>query len=1051
LRFGLCSAWYVLILSFSLGWRLRIDNEFYDLAKIIAFWEIHCLTAERDLVRALPKPAQINLFCRYVMPVARKANSCLLALLALASGLLYAQEFSFRSFGTADGLNNLAVRRIFQDRVGFLWVSTENGIFRYDGDRFEPFGVAQGVPSNSGAAFGDAPDGSLLIGGDFGLYRLTGNRFEKVPTAFKTINWAQGIQADGKGHTFLGTDAGLVEVDSESGQVWLELRTLPKVQGTSGPEAYAVLVDGESVWYGCGNELCRMSPKETRVFGRESGLPDRPLLSILKDRAGNMWVRARNAGVFERPAGKARFQRPALPVPSENLGGVPTIDSDGRILLTTPDGLLIGDGKSWEKIGASAGLRGAVYAAFEDRQHSLWIGLAGRGLAQWRGYREWESFSTASGLASDLVYEILPRPDGSLWGATEAGLFRGERQQFGMVFKPVAGLTGFAVHSLRLAPDGDVWIGTETLGAARIHAKTGKVEWFGPKQGLTGRAAYTLRFDREQRLWAATEAGLFEASAPYRKFSRIAELPTKRIWAVAEGTDGTMWAGGTDGLFELAAGHWKNLTLTQSLSNKEVLSLGAGPNGAMWVGYRFGGGIDRVHPAPGGVTIEKGVQRPGSDGLIYFLNFDSRGRLWVGTERGVDMWDGSRWSHYDVSDGLTWDDCNLNAFVEDLDGAVWIGTAAGLSRFKPRLSRSPDTPLEVVFTKLAVGQTDVSGLRTPSFGSYANSLVARYSALNAPRENGVVFRYRLVGANSGWTETSQRELQFANLASGSYRLEIEAQESDGAWSGRRAEFPFNILPPWYWSWWFISLCVLIPLMIAAGVLRLRMLGAQRRERELVQLVKEKTTDLRQANEKLQEKTTDLQQANEKLQKLSFTDPLTGLANRRIFDQTLDKECARLGRSGASLSLISIDADHFKALNDSQGHQRGDEYLMLLAAELIKVARRQIDVAARCGGEEFALVLPETSSSDAERVAETVRVAIANLMLPHPASAVVPFLTVSVGVATATYGCWSTPEELVARADMAMYEAKRAGRNRVCVAQRAAGAEEAARSSLLDLH
>src|ERR1035438_4457029 len=125
-------------------------------------------------------------------------------------------------------------------------------------------------------------------------------------------------------------------------------------------------------------------------------------------------------------------------------------------------------------------------------------------------------------------------------------------------------------------------------------------------------------------------------------------------------------------------------------------------------------------------------------------------------------------------------------------------------------------------------------------------------------ENGVVFRYRLVGANSSWTETSQRELQFANLASGSYRLEIEAQEIDGAWSGRRAEFPFNILPPWYWSWWFISLCVLIPLLIAAGVLRLRILGAQRRERELVELIKEKTTDLRQANEKLLEKTTDLQ-------------------------------------------------------------------------------------------------------------------------------------------------------------------------------------------------
>ena len=970
------------------------------------------------------------------MPVARKANPRLLALLVLASGLLCAQEYSFHSFGTADGLSNLAVRRIYQDRVGFLWVSTENGIFRYDGDRFESFGAAQGVPSNSGAAFGDAPDGSLLIGGDFGLYRLAGNRFERVPAAFKTINWAQGIQADGKRHTFLGTDVGVVEVDSDPGDNRLKLKTLPQVRGTSGPEAYAMLVDGDALWYGCGNELCRRDSHETRVFGRESGLPGRPLLSILKDSAGNMWVRVRNAGVFEWPAGKAKFQRPVLPVPSENLGGVPTIDGDGRILLTTPDGLLIGDGKSWEKIGAPAGLRGTVYSAFEDRQHSLWIGLAGRGLAHWRGYREWESFSTTSGLTSDLVYEILPRSDGSLWAATEAGVFRGERREIGMVFKQLAGLGGFAVHSLRMAPDGDVWIGTETLGAARVHAQTGKVEWFGPKQGLTGRAAYTLRFDREQRLWAATESGLFVASAPYRKFSRIAELPPSRIWAVTQGTDGTMWAGGTGGLFEFAAGHWKNLTLTESLSNKEVLSLGAGPNGAVWVGYRFGGGIDRVHPAAGGVTVEKSVQRPGSDGLVYFLSFDSHGRLWVGTERGVDMWDGSRWSHYDMSDGLTWDDCNLNAFAEDPDGAVWIGTAAGLSHFKPRPRPSPDTPLEIVFTKLAVGQTDVSGLRTPSFRSDANSLLARYSALNAPRENGVVFRYRLVGANSTWTETSQRELQFANLAPGSYRLEIEAQESDGAWNGGRVEFPFNILPPWYWSWWFVSLCVLIPLSIAAGLLRLRMLGAQRRERELVQLVKEKTTDL--------------QRANEELQKLSFTDPLTGLANRRVFDQTLDKECARLGRSGAALSLISIDADHFKALNDSQGHQRGDEYLILLAAELIKIARRQIDVAARCGGEEFALVLPETSAADAAQVAETVRAAIANLMLPHPASPVVPFLTVSVGVATATHGCWSTREELAANADIALYEAKRAGRNRVCVAQRGTGVEETTRPSVLDL-
>ena len=147
-----------------------------------------------------------------------------------------------------------------------------------------------------------------------------------------------------------------------------------------------------------------------------------------------------------------------------------------------------------------------------------------------------------------------------------------------------------------MAPGGDLWVGTETRGVARIHARTESVQWFGSEQGLLGSAAYTLRFDREHRLWAATEVGLFVARAPYRKFSRITELPSNRIWAIAEGTDGTIWAGGADGLFAYSGGRWKNWTHADGLSNQEVLSLGADADDIMWVGYRHGGGIDRIHP-----------------------------------------------------------------------------------------------------------------------------------------------------------------------------------------------------------------------------------------------------------------------------------------------------------------------------------------------------------------------------------------------------------------------------------------------------------------------
>ncbi len=137
---------------------------------------------------------------------------------------------------------------------------------------------------------------------------------------------------------------------------------------------------------------------------------------------------------------------------------------------------------------------------------------------------------------------------------------------------------------------------------ARIEPRTLTATWFGEAQGLAGKDIYNLRFDRENRLWVATEAGLFMASAPYRRFSRIAELPATRMWAVVQGTDGTVWAGGDGGLFAFAAGHWKTFTPADGLSNKEILSLAAGPDGVIWVGYDFGGGIDRVHPRAGGVV-----------------------------------------------------------------------------------------------------------------------------------------------------------------------------------------------------------------------------------------------------------------------------------------------------------------------------------------------------------------------------------------------------------------------------------------------------------------
>ncbi len=438
----------------------------------------------------------------------RRVISLTLALLAFAGEALCAQEYSFRSFGASEGLTNLTIRKIYQDRTGFIWVSTENGIYRYDGDRFDLFGPAQGIPSSSEAAIGETPDGLLLAGGNFGLYRLSGNRFEKLETPFKTLSSRQGIQSDGKGHIYLGTDAGLVELDSSTGSHEVAFHKFPEPNGTSGMQVDGVFTDGDVLWFGCGLELCRMDAHGTRVFSLESGLPAARILSIRKDLAGNLWVAAEGFGIFVWPAGKAKFERPNLPVPPANIRETPIPDRDGRLLLPSPGGLLISDGKEWRRIGRSAGLRGAVSTVYQDRQNSLWIGLGGRGLVLWRGYREWENYSTESGLAAEYVYGILPMKDGSLWVGTGSGLFRKEQPESPGAFAIVRGFDAVVVHSLIAAPNGDIWAGSEGRGVARIEPRTLTATWFGDAEGLGGKNVYDLRIDRENRLWAATEAGL---------------------------------------------------------------------------------------------------------------------------------------------------------------------------------------------------------------------------------------------------------------------------------------------------------------------------------------------------------------------------------------------------------------------------------------------------------------------------------------------------------------------------------------------------------------
>ena len=173
-------------------------------------------------------------------------------------------------------------------------------------------------------------------------------------------------------------------------------------------------------------------------------------------------------------------------------------------------------------------------------------------------------------------------------------------------------------------------------------------------------------------------------------------------------------------------------------------------------------------------------------------------------------------------------------------------------------------------------------------------------------------------------------------------------------------------------------------------------------------------------------------ANQILQRLSLLDGLTGIPNRRRFDEVLAHEWQQAMRSKQPLSMVMIDIDHFKAFNDHYGHLTGDDCLRKVALAMSGILKRPTDILARYGGEEFAAILPMTASDGADAIAEAMRTGVVKLAIPHDHSSAASLVTISMGIATLVPRRGMTAAMLISAADQALYEAKAGGRNRIVV-------------------
>ena len=196
------------------------------------------------------------------------------------------------------------------------------------------------------------------------------------------------------------------------------------------------------------------------------------------------------------------------------------------------------------------------------------------------------------------------------------------------------------------------------------------------------------------------------------------------------------------------------------------------------------------------------------------------------------------------------------------------------------------------------------------------------------------------------------------------------------------------------------------------------------------LVFQRTKDLAESNRKIEHQNLELEKKNQALQKLSFKDSLTGMWNRRKYDQMIEKEWNRCLRYQRPMALLVLDIDYFKRFNDFYGHMAGDECLAQIGQVLKSSLSRSTDMAARYGGEEFVVLLPETGKEEGIKTASMLRQKIEDLNIPHEKSLVNGYVTVSIGVTSAVPDLNSSYQDLFSAADKALYQAKDAGRNQV---------------------
>ena len=773
----------------------------------------------------------------------------------------------YRNITMNDGLAANAVRNIVQDRNGFIWFGTDNGLCRYDGVKVQHYRIYE-LGGNQYISSLLVTDDGLYVGTEKGVFLLSFERqsFEKQNLDIHSAVTSMTLDKEG-----------VLWISTLGQGVWQMIQKTSKVnhydfKETSGSVAQVLIDNSNQVW--------TVTNWGTPVVHRLNRLHNRfeavnldftenyNSLRMLQTKDGRLWLGTWESGMLQLHS-DGRVEQVLNPKLTNVGNHIHTLfeRDDHCICIGCDDGVICLNPNTheWHRLIEQQSLADRfVYAITSDMEGGLWIGTFYGGVNYISPVgKRFEAFSMENGLHGNVIARFCEDRKGRMWVASDDGglMCYSPKAQHFTNYPHQELLSRQNVHALCV--DGDeLWIGTYTNGVIVLNVETGDLRHYMQAQAphsLDNSSSYAICCDSRGDIWVATMEGLNRFDRTRHDFERIGKVDALTI-DIDEDRDGNLWLstqGGGLWKYQTRNGQFKTYTHHEgndlSLPDDQVNCSLVDESGRLWVGTL--GGLclyDSENDHFKLVSLD--VPNHNIMGIV-----EDQGVLWLSTEKGIVKYEPKQIQRFTLHDGLVSEQFQPNSCIKASDGRIYFGSTTGFNSFYPYqiktnsvtppvyitsveiMNREERTaegqPLDLALTKEIVLDYDDARMLTLSFASLSYC---------SPEKNQ--YAYILEGFDRDWNNVgNQNRATYTNIPAGTYIFRVKATNNDGVWSSDEATLTIIVHPPLWWSWYAKLFYLFLIVAAIWYYVRFRLKRAEyRHQREMQRLNEQKEKEVREA-------------------------------------------------------------------------------------------------------------------------------------------------------------------------------------------------------------